>query len=92
MFAWEITCKSWDGTRHIVAAPTSGIAKSFQHYEANMAGYKIPFVDFVARRAKQFDSLAKTVTGKAVLGWEDKNDHECWGCLSPTGMLERTTR
>lgn len=82
--AYEITITSWSGLRKIVAANSSSHARSGDWREANDAGYKIPYTDFRAKRAKKFDTLAASQTGRGpiTIGWEDKNERESWGCLA----------
>lgn len=88
--AFEISIMGWRGIRQIVAARNRGHAKAGQYRDAKDAGYDIPYTDFRARRAKQYDELAATCAGKRgpiVLGWEDKNDRESWGCLAEANTI-----
>lgn len=85
MKAYEITVKGWRGMRQIAAAKTAGQAKAEQYAAAREVDYNIPFIDFRARRAPQFDQLAAAHEGKRgpiCLGWEDKVDGERYGCLA----------
>lgn len=79
MKAFEVSITTWNNMRIIVSADTPGKAKSAQFLAAFEAGYQIPFTNFRARRAPEFDNLANQKTG--WLGWQDKG--EAWGCLSP---------
>lgn len=56
--AFKITIMGWDGFRSIDVAETPGKAKAQLFYAAYEAGLEIPFVDFRAKRAPEFDYLA----------------------------------
>lgn len=73
--AYEITVIGLPG-RIIEAAETTGKAKSSQCLAAREAGMALSFIDFRARRAPEFDELAK---GPGLLGWE--NNLAMYGCL-----------
>lgn len=82
MKAYSVTIKTWNDFELIYPAKTHGQAKASGYYSARMAGWNYKFTDFRARRAPQFDSLAKEAKGKcpSILGWRDRG--ETWGCLN----------
>lgn len=67
MQAYKVTLKGWDLVV-ICAASTRGKAIAQCNNQAQDAGYKIPWVDFRATRAPQYDSAAQAQPNR-IIGW-----------------------
>ena len=83
--AYKCTIQGWDGFATIWPGETRGKAIARAWYASQDSGFDVPWTDFRAVRAPEFDALARETKGKTpwCLGWQDGD--EVWGCLDSTG-------
>ena len=79
--AYIVTITTWPGMAIAIAADTAEKARHIGQTHAHDAGYDLKYVDFRAKRAPQFDDLAKEQKDENgwSMGWQDSEDS--WGCL-----------
>lgn len=64
--AYRVSIASFPDFDIIVGAPTRGQAKNHVYLSVTEAGYKLSYLDINARRAPEFDDLAKPLTVKMI--------------------------
>jgi len=83
--AYRCTILKWPNFEMIYPGEKRSKAVFLAWYDGQQAGYDIPWIDYRAIRAPEFDALARETEGMHpwCLGW--RQDGERWGCLDDTG-------
>jgi len=89
--AYRCRILTWPGFETIWPGESRSKAIARAWYDSRDAGYYVPWVEFRATRAPEFDELARRTEGRVpwCLGWKDTNEGETWGCLAPSGSEKR---
>ncbi len=74
MKAYWVFDKDFPEMEMVVAAFTPGQARAHAWRSSDDAGWVTPYIDFTARRAQEYDSLAQKVNKAETLGWRDPHD------------------